>query len=419
MFLGSQTQVALLWRITAQLFPALCLLWTLSASAINYSNLNMVAVFTTDGGSSDIVVDLGPASQFYSAAPGSTFSITRYSGASLSNAFSSFDSLKWSAFGSIVGTNGTAQKPKNTIWATRPRSDTRLLSIPWIRQSSLALGGVAGKMDSVGKNARTYGETFGGASNGVSNSGTTLILPTGNDLGPTALMGSGDFGGSWQDTVVNITPADFFSSKSISRSDLFETLPTPPSGPANYLGFFTFKWDGTMTFTAATSAPGVSQAAPSTGPAAGGTAVLLTGSNFVIGASVFFGSTTSATVNVVGSTSITAIAPPGAAGSVSLVVVNPDGQFATLTNGFTYQAGSVQPPAPQILGIAIAGTDVVIRSAGAINGSLRILSSSNVAAPVGDWTPVATNSVGLNGLSTNRLPITPGPGQRFFRLAIP
>jgi len=397
----------------------LSLLWSMSASAINYSNLNLVLVFSTDGGSSEMAVDLGPAAQFYNATPGSTLAINRFTGTSLSTAFSSLDGLKWSVFGSVVGTNGTVQKPKNTVWSTRPRADLLRRSDPWNRVSSLAMGGTAVKVESVGSGAKNYGETFGGASNGVSNSGTTLILPAGDALAPSAFLGAGTFGGSWQGSVINTTPPGFVFAKGTTCSDLFETIPTPPNGPANYLGFFRFGWDGLMTFTAATPAPGLVQGSPASGPVGGGTLVTLTGSNFVNGATVSFGSTTSSTVTVVGPTSVTATAPVGLAGVVDVTIVNPDGQFATLANGFTYQAGSVQPPAPQILGIAIGGTDVVIRSAGATNASLRILSSSNVAAPVGDWTPVATNSVGLNGLSTNRLPIAPGPGQRFFRLAIP
>ena len=397
----------------------LSLLGSMSASAINYSNLNLVLVFSTDGGSSEMAVDLGPAGQFYNATPGSTVAINRYSGTSLSTAFSSYDGLKWSVFGSVVGTNGTVQKPKNTVWSTRPRADLLRRSDPWNRASSLAMGGTATKVESVGSGAKTYGETFGGASNGVSNSGTTLILPAGDALAPSSFLGAGTFGGSWQGSVINTTPPGFVSGKGITRSDLFETIPTPPSGPANYLGFFTFNWDGSMTFTAATPAPGVAQGAPSSGPVGGGTLVTLAGSNFVNGATVSFGSVTSSTVAVVSPTSVTAIAPAGAVGVVDVTIVNPDGQFTTLTNGFTYQAGTVQPPAPQILSITIGGTDVVIRSAGATNGSLRVLSSATVTASSGTWTPVATNVVGLNGLSTNRLPIVPGPGQRFFRLAIP
>lgn len=401
------------------LLAAMLLLSALPASAITYSNLNLTLVFTTDGGANEMVVDLGPASGFYNAAPGSSFPISRLSANSLSAAFSGVDGLIWSVSGSVVGANGTAQRPAKTVWATRPRTDLALASTAWSRSSSLSMGGVANKCENIGLNARAYGETFGGASNGVSNSGTTLILPAGHSLAPSVQLGSGNFGGSWQDSIVNVVPNGFVAAKAVSRSDLYEVNPSPPSGPGTYLGYFQLKWDGTMTFTAATPAPGIIQVSPSSGPAAGATLVTLTGFNFVSGTVVSFGSVTSSTVSVVSPSSITAVSPAGSAGSVDVTVTNPDGQFARVANGFTYQAGTVQPPAPRILSITISGTDTVIRSAGATNGSLRVLSSVTVGAPIGNWTPVATNVVGLNGLSTNRLPIVPGPGPRFYRLAIP
>ncbi len=390
-----------------------------AASAINYSNLNLTLVFTTDGGANEMVVDLGPASAFYNAAPGSTVAITRFSGTSLSTAFSAVDGLRWSVSGSVVGANGTVPHPRNTVWATRPRTDLATFATGWNRSSSLSMGGAANKCENIGLNARSYGETFGGASNGVSNSGTTLILPAGHALAPSVQLGSGNFGGSWQDSIVNVTPADFVSSQGVSRSDLYEVNPSPPSGPGTYLGYFQFKWDGTMTFTAATPAAGITQASPVTGTTAGGTLVTLTGSNFVAGAIVSFGSVTSSVVSVVNATTITATSPVGSAGAVNVVVTNPDGQFATLTSGFTYSAGAIQPPPPTILGAVASGANIVIRSAGATNASLRVLTSTDVAAPLVNWTPVATNSVGANGLSTNVIPIVPGPGQRFFRLALP
>ena len=58
--------------------------------------------------------------------------------------------------------------------------------------------------------------------------------------------------------------------------------------------------------------PTVSSVSPNNGPAAGGTAVTITGTNFAAGATVKFGATAATSVVVVSSTSITATTPAGA-----------------------------------------------------------------------------------------------------------
>jgi hypothetical protein len=85
------------------------------------------------------------------------------------------------------------------------------------------------------------------------------------------------------------------------------------------------------------SAPSVSSVSPSSGSSSGGTAVTITGSNFVAGAAVTFGGTAASNVSVVNSTSITATVPAHAAGAVNVVVSDNKGN-GTLTNGFTYTA---------------------------------------------------------------------------------
>ena len=82
--------------------------------------------------------------------------------------------------------------------------------------------------------------------------------------------------------------------------------------------------------------PHVTSLSPTSGSTAGGTAVTITGTDFTSGATVTFGGTPATNVQVTSSTSITATTPAHAAGAVSVVVTNPDGQSGTLANGFTY-----------------------------------------------------------------------------------
>jgi hypothetical protein len=76
------------------------------------------------------------------------------------------------------------------------------------------------------------------------------------------------------------------------------------------------------------------------GTAEGGDAVTLAGTNFVSGATVTIGGVLAGFVKVVGGTSITARTGSHAAGLVDVVVTNPDGQSATLPNGFNYTPSS-------------------------------------------------------------------------------
>jgi IPT/TIG domain len=82
--------------------------------------------------------------------------------------------------------------------------------------------------------------------------------------------------------------------------------------------------------------PTVSGVSPKNGSTSGGTAVKITGTNFVTGATVTFGNAAATNVVVVSSTSIRATTPAGA-GTVTVTVINPSGLSGTLTNGFTYK----------------------------------------------------------------------------------
>lgn len=84
----------------------------------------------------------------------------------------------------------------------------------------------------------------------------------------------------------------------------------------------------------------------------------INGTNFVSGATVSFGGVPATGVNVASSTAITATTPANPAGAVDVTVTNPDSQFGTLFDGFTYV------PAPTIESVFPAegpgGTLVVI-----------------------------------------------------------
>ena len=103
--------------------------------------------------------------------------------------------------------------------------------------------------------------------------------------------------------------------------------------------------------------PSIASVTPATGLTNGGTTVTLVGTGFASGATVSFGALPALSVEVVNSTELTAVTPPSALGTVSVVVSNADGQGATLSNGFTYVGPSGTPPfivsqpASQVVGL--------------------------------------------------------------------
>jgi len=100
--------------------------------------------------------------------------------------------------------------------------------------------------------------------------------------------------------------------------------------------------------------PQLTRVTPALGPAAGGSTVLVTGSGFATGAKVYFGNDASASVTFVSATSLTAVTPMGTPGPVDVRVQNPDGQIATLSQGFVYVDGSALQPAPVVSAVAPA-----------------------------------------------------------------
>jgi hypothetical protein len=107
---------------------------------------------------------------------------------------------------------------------------------------------------------------------------------------------------------------------------------------------------------------------PKVGATSGTTLVSIAGAGFQSGATVTIGGAAAAVVAVMGDT-ITATTRPGDAGTVDVVVTNPDGQRGVLREGYTYAVAPAGPP-PSItaispnVGIAGGGTYVVITGSG-------------------------------------------------------
>jgi hypothetical protein len=138
-------------------------------------------------------------------------------------------------------------------------------------------------------------------------------------------------------------------------------------------------------------APTVSAISPPTGTLAGGTAVTITGTGFLTGATVSLGGTAATGVTVVSGTSITAMTPANAAGVVDVVVTNTDNQRGTLSGGYTYASSSTTSGISFVQvksGVATAGSSLAVAYPAA-----QTAGNLNVIAVMWGDTTATVNSV--------------------------
>lgn len=142
-----------------------------------------------------------------------------------------------------------------------------------------------------------------------------------------------------------------------------------------------------------------------TGPAAGGTTVVITGTALYGATAVKFGATDAASFTVDSNTQITCVSPAHAAGQVDITVVGPGGiSTNTAADNYTYVAAptvtSVTPPSGSMAGgtsVVIAGTNFTDATAVAfendgiwtypaadfdVDSALQITATTPAATPV-------------------------------------
>lgn len=212
-------------------------------------------------GSYELVADLGAVTNFTALAPGTVKNIdtARISPTQLSDAFSDFNNLQWSAFACFQGAGSWSGFPASTLWVTVPRPDFNTQSQPPQRDNSGPQQGARNAMLGVGNGAAAI------SMNLTSNIDCTAFLvrePVGGSQALTKFIGNqsdstaSDFGGNLGFYVENITPdpfntpmrSDFYQSCNIGDTDPNTHTTT---GDAYYVGYFQLNTDGTMTFTRA------------------------------------------------------------------------------------------------------------------------------------------------------------------------
>ena len=201
--------------------------------------------------------------------------------------------------------------------------------------------------------ATTPAGSVGAANVVVTNTDTGTVTDAGGFTyfaAPTITGVSPSSGGTTGGTSITISGTGFLSGTTVtiggtaatnvvvvSATSITATTPAGSLGAANVV--VTNTNTGTVTDTGGftyVSAPAITGVSPNSGPTAGGTAITISGSGFLSGATVTIGGAAATNVMVVSANSITATTPAGSVGEANVVVTNTDTGTITATGGFTY-----------------------------------------------------------------------------------
>jgi hypothetical protein len=145
-------------------------------------------------------------------------------------------------------------------------------------------------------------------------------------------------------------------------------------------------------------APTVTGISPPLGPPAGGTPVTISGTGFQSYAMVTIGGVNATNVTRVDSQHITATTGAHAAGTVNVVVQNPDSQSGTLVNGYIYgSCAAPGTPTPAGPGSASSGAMYTVSwTATSGDNTYELQESADPGFSVADTTPVTGTSLSVS-----------------------
>jgi hypothetical protein len=281
-------------------------------------------------------------------------------------------------FGSVAATSFTVVSPTQ-ITAVTPAGSAGAVDI-----AVTTLGGLV-----TSNNAFTYGSGVVAAPtitsvapiSGTTAGGTNVVITGTNFTGATAVsFGSTAATSFTVDSATQITAVSPAGSAGAVNLSV-----TTSGGTATSNGAFTYA-------TPQQPAPTIMSVAPTSGTTAGGTNVVITGTNFTGATAVSFGSTAATSFTVDSATQITAVSPAGSAGAVNLSVTTPGGT-ATSNGAFTYATPSVAPTvtSPSNVSVAFNSQGTAIDLTSSVSG---VWSSIAVAtAPANGTTSIAGNVV--------------------------
>jgi hypothetical protein len=243
-------------RVLPLLFGPLLGLHTGLAAPFLYTPGDLVLTLRQSGNSSDLIVNLGPASTFSTAAPDSVIPITRLAAPLFTSTFPSPDGIQWS----ILGANRpplVAAFPLQTLWVTSPRTEPDADPVPWLRKGQFVQGNAGSQIDGVGRNAALYSNLTPAS---PANTAFAVVIPVSNAFAPGPVIGDfSDLVGTFQGRVEGTIPDGFDSDPgNVARADLFELLPGTTASqtlntPGRHLGYFELTPAGALTFRTGTT----------------------------------------------------------------------------------------------------------------------------------------------------------------------
>jgi len=224
-------------------------------AGFQYAPRDLVFGFRVDGGGpSELTINAGQVSIFYSLPIGQTITVSNVAPSLLTTTFGILANLDWSA-AADVRTTGDVNYPLQTQWVTSPRTTLNTQTDPWPTRSQFTQANSNSKIDGIAGSADQGAVSYGSqVPSGPTNTTTAVVIPGG--LSPYAysyFMGNGNYNNQFPGNVEVLTSSMFVEDGQPVRADLYQLKPSSPNGVGTYLGYFELKTNGVMTYTSGPS----------------------------------------------------------------------------------------------------------------------------------------------------------------------
>ena len=259
---------------------------------------------------------------------------------------------------------------------------------------------------------------------------TIQLVGTGVDAAPTVTGVSPNSGSSPTGTVVTITGTNFTGATAVSfgtqlafafsvlnaNTILAHAPPSPSPGNTTIVNVTVTNPDGTSATSPAVqftylAQPNVGPILPTSGPASGGTSVMIQGINFTGVTAVSFGNTPAASFTFVDDNNILAVSPAGT-GTANVTVTNPVGTSSNnpVADSFTY----IQPVS--LTNSSLAASPMTLPAGASTTITLMVKAvNNNLLSGV----PVNISVAGASGKATISSPSSTTSGIFSFTLTDP
>jgi len=218
-----------------------------------YNNRDLVLAFSSTSGT-DLEVNIGSVSNYVNRAlnnPGSVMTVPSYTKFQFQQAMASNSvGVRWSVSGGVAVGVGDTVHPARTVWLTKPRTDNSTRRRP--SRAPRRPRRVPGQQHPQHRGCRRHFRRGpverrqpGGCDDEQQHVHHHPILRSEFLYGDRRTAGNlhGNFG---EGTIENSSDVAF----TVEVSDLYEINPNAAGGNATYIGSFSLKSDGTMTFQA-------------------------------------------------------------------------------------------------------------------------------------------------------------------------